>query len=142
MSPEVAALVRSALEDAAPAYPLRVLYVEDSPISREVVKTILTREGHTVACAEDGEKGVRVLSTSAEVLDVVIVDHEMPGINGIGVVRYLRQIAFRGGVVIHSAALDEKLVAEYGGLGVRHFLPKPTNASELIATVNSACAAA
>lgn len=139
MDSRTASLIRSAIGNDGPGYPLQVLYVEDSPISREVVRTILTREGHAVACAEDGERGMLLLSTSAETIDVVIVDHEMPHINGLGVVKYLRQIAFAGAVVVHSATLDEKIAAEYGDLGVRHFLPKPTNASALIAIVNAAC---
>lgn len=132
---DATALLRSVLHSRAESYPLRILYVEDSPISREVVRMILGREGHSVVCADDGLVGVQILATSAESIDVVITDHEMPGVNGLGVVEYIRKIGFPGGVLIHSGTIDARLIADYEKLGVRHFLPKPTNASELIAAV-------
>ncbi len=132
---ETTALLRSVLQSNAVRYPLRILYVEDSPISREVVRMILVREGHSVVCADDGLVGVQILATSANSLDVVITDHDMPGVNGIGVVEYLRKIGFPGGVLVHSGTFDATLIASYEKLGVRHFLRKPTNASELLAAV-------
>lgn len=135
---DTTALLRSVLQSNAESYPLRILYVEDSPISREVVRTILVREGHSVVCADDGLVGVQILATSADSIDVVITDHEMPGVNGIGVVEYLRKIGFTGGVLVHSGTFNAALIASYERLGVRHFLKKPTNTSELITAVADA----
>lgn len=135
---DTTALIRAVMHEHPERYPLRILYVEDSPISREVVRMILGREGHSVVCADDGLVGVQILAKSAESIDVVITDHEMPGVNGIGVVEYLRKIGFPGGVVVHSGTFNPDLIADYRRLGVRHFLAKPTIASELIATVTAA----
>lgn len=118
--------------------PLRILHVEDSLISREVVRMILRREGHSVVCAEDGLVGVQILAVAAGNIDLVISDHEMPGVNGLEVVRYLRKIEFPGGILIHSGAFDDALIADYETLGVRNFLAKPTNAVTLIAAVEAA----
>lgn len=134
---DTTALLRSVLHSRAESYPLRILHVEDSPISREVVRMILGREGHSVMCADDGLVGVQILATSAENIDVVITDHDMPGVNGIGVVEYLRKIGFPGGVLVHSGTFDAALIADYEKRGVRHFLPKPTHASELIAVIDA-----
>lgn len=139
---DMSALIRSTLRAPAVSYPLRILYVEDSMISREVVRVVLTRAGHSVFCSDDGLAGVRALKSSAASLDLVITDHEMPGLDGLGVVKYLREIAYAGDILVHSGALDAELVAEYRKLGVRHFLPKPTHASELVASVAKAVAAA
>jgi two-component system, chemotaxis family, chemotaxis protein CheY len=139
---DTTALLKSVMQSQPERYPLRILYVEDSPISREVVRMILGREGHSVVCADDGLVGVQILATSVDSIDMVITDHEMPGVNGLGVVEYLRKIGFPGGVLVHSGTFTEELIADYQKLGVRHFLKKPTKASELIAAVATVNASA
>lgn len=132
---ETTALIRSSLLGPASAYPLRILYVDDSMISREVVRVILSRAGHSVFCSVDGITALQTLKKVASDLDLVITDHDMPGINGLDVVQFLRAIAFSGGIMVHSGSLNTHLLAEYRKLGVQHFLMKPASASELLSEV-------
>ncbi len=69
---------------------LRVLVVEDTPFILElVVKILALWEAKTVLTATDGEKAVEVLKT--EKVDCVISDFEMPNMNGLRLLRSVRQ---------------------------------------------------
>ena len=118
-------------------HPLHILYVEDSVISREIVRTVLTSRGHSVRCVEDGLAGVREPEVPDAFYDVVITDHDMPGLNGLGVAEYLSKTAYSGGVLVHSGALNSALMADYKKFGVGHFLDKPTSAAELLAALDA-----
>jgi DNA-binding NtrC family response regulator len=117
--------------------PLRILYVEDSMICREIVRTVLTAQGHAVRCVMDGWAGVRELETPDAFYDVVITDHDMPGLSGLGLAEYLNKIAYTGGVLVHSGTLTAELIGDYRKLGICHFLRKPTNATELVNAVTA-----
>ncbi|RMG62386.1 MAG: response regulator [Calditrichaeota bacterium] len=69
---------------------MKVLVVDDSPTMRRMVKNVLVQLGHTdVLEAEDGIQALQLLEMHA--VDLLIIDWNMPGINGIEVVRRLRQ---------------------------------------------------
>lgn len=60
--------------------PLRILLVEDTQASREVLKLVLTREGHSVIAVATGEEAVGVCV--AQRFDLVLMDLQLPGMNG------------------------------------------------------------
>lgn len=67
----------------------KIVLIEDSPDTRDLVKTILEMTDHTVAIAETGEEGLE--KTQKDLPDVVLVDMSLPGnLNGLDVVRKLR----------------------------------------------------
>jgi signal transduction histidine kinase len=70
-------------DDPAPL-PLRVLYIEDTKTNFEIVRLYLSRQqGYEVLGAEDGERGLEV--ARREVPDVILLDVNLPGIDGIEV---------------------------------------------------------
>ena len=68
---------------------MRVLIVDDSPISRELVRDILEPSGYEVFEAEDGVAALRKIEETQP--HVVLLDIEMPGLDGYEVIRRLRQ---------------------------------------------------
>ena len=68
--------------------PLRILVADDSDDGREMLAFLLTREGHTVVTAEDGERAIEKLAGFDA--DVAVLDIGMPGLNGYDVVKALR----------------------------------------------------
>lgn len=69
----------------------RVLVVEDeAPIRRNLVR-FMRMEGHEVAEAGDGEAAWAVLQASPEVPDLILCDVMMPVLDGLGLLRRLRQ---------------------------------------------------
>jgi two-component system cell cycle response regulator DivK len=69
----------------------RVLYIEDNQANRLLVLRVLTAEGHTVLEAENGLMGLQV--AQRERLDLVLVDINMPEMDGYEVASRLRALS-------------------------------------------------
>jgi signal transduction histidine kinase/CheY-like chemotaxis protein len=74
----------------APRRALRILVVDDEPAVLEALDALLTREGHTVMRAQDGEGALS--RAQAECPDVILLDLHLPGLSGFEVVTRLRKI--------------------------------------------------
>ncbi|MCX5733834.1 MAG: response regulator [candidate division NC10 bacterium] len=74
----------------APRRALRILVVDDEPAVLEALDALLTREGHTVMRAQDGEGALS--RAQAERPDIILLDLHLPGLSGFEVVTRLRQI--------------------------------------------------
>ena len=72
----------------AVAGPRRVLLVEDSSVTTDIVTLVLGQAGHDVTCAADGAAALECLRTLA--FDVVLMDFHLPDITGLEVVRRFR----------------------------------------------------
>ncbi|MFH1809505.1 MAG: ATP-binding protein [Pseudomonadota bacterium] len=68
--------------------PLRVLLVDDSAVNQDLARHMLIRLGHQVLLASSGDEGVR--RCQAEEPDVVLMDIQMPGMDGIAAMRAIR----------------------------------------------------
>ncbi len=68
----------------------RILYIEDDAASRTLVKKVLEHVGHEVLVADTGLSGVQV--ATREQLDLVLVDINLPGLDGYEVTLRLRGI--------------------------------------------------
>ena len=69
---------------------LRLLLVEDNEINQEVAKNLLIRAGAVVEIAEDGETAVALLRKKNTVFDAVLMDLQMPGMDGYEATRIIR----------------------------------------------------
>jgi len=90
-----------AVEDAVPA--LRILLVDDARINRRVFSDLLAKHGHEVVLAENGQQGYDLLLASAlqgSPFDVVLMDIEMPVLDGFKATRLIRAIAEDGGIAV------------------------------------------
>ena len=73
------------LEDYRPPGPFRILFIDDEPALRHLMRKILTRDGHQVEAPDGGRAGVeafRVARERKEPFDVVITDLGMPYMDG------------------------------------------------------------
>ena len=68
---------------------MSILVVDDSATAREALGTLLTNFGFSVETADSAEAGLAKLDTGH--FDVVLLDHDMPGTNGIAAARMIRQ---------------------------------------------------
>src|SRR3954462_6282183 len=78
-----------------------VLIIDDEEIMREILETLLTREGYSVRVASSGAEGLQM--ARALPFDAAIVDIMMPGLDGIGTLDELRRIDEDLAVVIITA---------------------------------------
>jgi two-component system chemotaxis response regulator CheY len=111
---------------AVPALrPLHILYAEDLKQLRDFMSIMLGREGHKVETADDGATALERLGPDGNEFDVLITDHHMPRLNGLELVRSVRNLPFNGKIVIFSSELNDSVHEEYRRLGVDLILPKP-----------------
>ncbi len=110
-------------------HPLDCLLVDDDPLIRSCLETMVRTAGHTVTSAGDGAEAVEILSGHR--FDLVISDIRMPNLDGWGVFRHVRH---------SSPATDVVLITAYGTvpdavkalrLGACEYLPKPLDADQL-----------
>ncbi len=109
----------------------RVLYVDDMRELREVAQLALTSVGHKVECVADGAEAFDRIVSSSSAYDIVISDHHMAGLNGIGLVIKLREIGYSGKIAIVSSELNREVADEYHQLGVSRILYKPVELTDL-----------
>jgi len=75
--------------DAAEKLPVKILVVEDNPTNRQVVVTVLQALGYQPDIAENGQTGIEMAETGG--YDLILLDVQMPDIDGWTVARHLRQ---------------------------------------------------
>jgi CheY-like chemotaxis protein len=67
---------------------MRVLFVEDDPLNRRVVKDMLQMVGADLVEAEDAETGLRMIED--QIFNVVLMDLRMPGMDGMTAINHIR----------------------------------------------------
>jgi len=110
--------------------PGRVLVVDDGATNRKLVKVILQRAGVEVATAENGQQGVEL--ALRQPFDVILMDMQMPVLDGYSATRQLRRQGLDVPIVAltaHAMAGDEKKCRE---AGCTAYLPKPIDADQLV----------
>ena len=114
-----------------------VLLVEDEEPLRRVMKDLLEREGYTVAEARDGVQALDEVDRRAP--DVIILDLNLPGLDGYGVLQQLRsRPATRGiPVMVLTAKGDEDNEVRVFELGADDFITKPFRARALSARLEA-----
>lgn len=111
-----------------------ILVIDDDPDVRSALSLMLGIAGHEVLCADDGAAGLEV--ARQRLLDVAIVDRHMPGIDGVSVLRQLRDIQPMCTRVLLSGSLDLETAIDAINLGAAtHVLEKPASPQALAAVV-------
>ena len=110
-----------------------VLTVDDSPSVRQVVKMVLGGAGYTVIEAGDGAEGLA--KATANPVDLVITDLNMPVMNGLELIRHLRQVPSIVGVPIVFLSTDsnESAKQEAKAAGATGWIMKPFKPEQLLA---------
>ena len=103
----------------------RVLVVDDNPMNRDLLARRVARLGHSVALAEHGRAAVDEITAAP--FDIVLLDVEMPEMNGYEVLAWLKSDPERARipVIMISAVHDSEDIARCIELGADDFLPKP-----------------
>ncbi len=114
-----------------------VLIIEDQPDMRKNLATILRMESFTVLIAENGTEGLAL--ASEEKPDLILCDVMMPGMDGYGVLRSLREDRTVAGTpFIFLTAKGEKHDVRTGmNLGADDYLTKPVTATDLLAAIHA-----
>jgi CheY-like chemotaxis protein len=125
------------VRSATPGASLRVLVIDNDEDLRLLARLALQRGGHEVMEARGGEEGLVILETERP--DLVLLDLNMPGIDGFEVLRRMRaQEEFRRlPIVVLTTRGDEESVHVSFRLGATDFLAKPFSPPQLDARVRA-----
>jgi two-component system, OmpR family, response regulator ResD len=113
-----------------------ILIVDDEPTIGEVTSRYLQRDGYATQVALDGPSALRAYD--AHEPDLVILDLMLPGLDGLGVMRRLRERTRRRAAIIVLTAKDEPNDRIVGlRLGADDYVVKPFSPDELVARVDA-----
>jgi len=115
-----------------PAQPIRVLVVDDDPRLVMAMSDVLVAEGYETKTAQNGEVAIRQLASFSP--DVMLLDMEMPKMDGFDVLRWLKTNGIQVPVVIASNN-DDVSAKELGAVSK---LPKPFDLDQLLAALAAA----
>jgi len=113
---------------------LRILLAEDNMVNRKLAQRLLEHQGHHVMAAEDGQEALRMLERNP--VDVVLMDVQMPGMDGLEATRTIREREAGGGKHLPIVALTAHAMAgdreECLAAGMDAYVSKPIQVRELL----------
>ncbi|GAB3124277.1 PAS domain S-box protein [Novispirillum itersonii] len=110
--------------------PLALLVADDVPQNLELLHLLLSRQGHTLTAATNGEEAVQAFSTGT--FDLVLMDVQMPVLNGLDATRQIRALEAATGrphtpVIALTASVLEEDVTAAQDAGMDGFATKPVD---------------
>jgi len=106
-----------------------VLVVDDDPAIRLILSDFLSQEGYRVFVAKEGSEALDLMRTHH--VDLLLLDIDMPGMNGLGVLKRIKELSEDPLVIMLSALQDVKLAVQAMKLGAYDYLSKPVNFEEV-----------
>lgn len=113
----------------------KILIVDDEPPIRKLLRMGLGSEGYE---AIEAPKGATALELLAEKPDLIIVDLGLPDIQGLELIRILRERAEHTPIIVLSSRADEGAKVEALDLGADDYVTKPFGMKELLARIRAA----
>src|SRR2546427_2965413 len=113
-----------------------ILVVDDEEIMREILETLLTREGYDVRLAASGEEGLQL--ARALPFDAAIVDIMMPGLDGIATLDELKRIDEDLAVIIITAYASVESAISAMKSGAFDYISKPFKNDEVLVVIRNA----
>ena len=121
---------------------MSVLIVDDDPIACEHAKLVLEKAGIASETADSGEKAVemvRLRHARRDPYNLILMDWQMPGMDGVEATRQIREIVgTASAIIILTAYTWDDILEEAVTAGVDSFLPKPLFAAAVIEEFKSA----
>nr|WP_232365921.1 ATP-binding protein [Methylocystis silviterrae] len=116
---------------------LRFLVVDDSETNRDVLERLLALEGARVVVARNGQEALEFLRRGKEAVDAVLMDVQMPVMNGLTAIRNIRgDLGLRAlPIIALTAGILSEERHQVLGAGANDFIPKPVDLEELVYTL-------
>lgn len=120
--------------------PGKILVIDDDKSARLLLERVLSRAGHTVTLVDNGEQGLMLLSKDA--YDLIITDKNLPGIDGLEVLRLARQQLRTLQAFIITGFPTPETKSSARDLGVFSYVTKPFGILDILGTCDGAIKAA
>lgn len=114
-----------------------VLVVDDSEENCDLLNLKLSRNGHTVKLAYNGQEAIDILNT--EKYDLILLDIKMPVMDGVEVLKYMSddENLSKIPVIMLTAAGEPKTVLKCLRLGAMGYVTKPFDMDEVLNTIQN-----
>ena len=114
-----------------------LLVVDDNEMNRDMLSRRLSRRGHTVTTAENGQIALDLIEQNS--FDVILLDIMMPGISGIEVLKTLRQSYSHADlpIIMATAKSETEDMIDALKLGANDYVTKPLDFPVVLARVNT-----
>ncbi len=130
---------QQAAHEARPAPPpprpdvLRVLVVDDESSIREMLSKTLALADYEVDTAPDAPAALDLLRSAPAAYDLLIADLKMPGMDGLSLIRQVKQLRSGLPIIIITGFSTESSAIEAVNLGVAAYLTKPFRVPQVLA---------
>lgn len=114
---------------------MRVLLVEDDPTISKSIELMLTHANLNVYCTDLGEEGIDLAKLYD--YDLILLDLNLPDMNGHDVLRQLRLARVETPILILSGEADTESKIKGFGFGADDYLTKPFHREELVARIHA-----
>ncbi len=131
---------RKMTSPTAARVPGKILVIDDDKSARLLLERVLSRAGHTVTLVDNGEQGLILLSK--EVYDLIITDKNLPGIDGLEVLRLARQQIPTLQAIVITGFPTPETKSSARDLGVFSYVTKPFGILDILGTCDGAIKAA
>ncbi len=119
----------------------RVLIVDDDPVQRRLLQSMIARSGYDVVIAEGGDAAAAMLTgAGAGEFDAVVLDLVMPDLDGLGVLARMREAGLTTPVIVQTAHGGIDNVVSAMRAGATDFVVKPVGAERLEVSLRNALA--
>ncbi|MCX7838373.1 MAG: response regulator transcription factor [Anaerolineae bacterium] len=117
--------------------PIRVLVVDDHAIVREGICSLLARHKdiQIIGQAEDGQRAIELVSQMSP--DIILMDIQMPGMNGLDATREIHRRFPRARVLVLTQYENKEYVLPLLRAGAVGYIPKSARANELIEAIRT-----
>lgn len=132
---QAAAALPEMPEMTNPLTGLKVLAVDDSPDNRELIRMILSNSGLDVTDVESGEEAIQ--QALKEHYDIILMDIQMPGLDGYGTLAELRKRGFQKPILALTAHAMKEEKNRTLAAGFADHVTKPINSEILLQTIQS-----
>ena len=112
---------------------ISILFVDDEDSLRILVPNQLGLEGFSVDSADDGDTAVEMLAKKS--YDVILLDIRMPRMNGIDVLKHLKDRKIASRVIMLTGVDDLTVALEAVKNGANDYVTKPYNVTALVACI-------
>jgi len=112
---------------------IRLLYADDEDSLRYLVKNQLEGEGFYVETADDGDTAIDLLKKNP--YDILLLDIRMPRLNGVEVLKYLRERKISSRVIMLTAVDDLSVAIEAVKNGANDYITKPYDLQVLLSSI-------
>lgn len=116
-----------------------ILVVDDEPVQRRILESMLNKMGHRVETSEDGESAlVRLQNPQAGKIDLVVLDLMMPGLDGTAVLERMAELGMTMPVIVQTAQNGIDVVVGAIRAGAVDFCAKPVSPERLKVSIQNA----